>query len=91
MQYYRSLSDDDLTILLKSGSESAFEALYHRYWKELLFVAAHKAPSMEDAEEIVHDIFESLWSRRQSLVIKSTLKMYLATAVKYKIIKLIDK
>ena len=41
-------------------------------------------------EDIVHDIFTSIWIRREELNIQS-LEAYLATAVKYKILEFLNK
>src|SRR5690606_1995728 len=38
-------------------------------------------------EEIVQDIFATLWNRREELTITGELSIYLAVAVKYKVIK----
>nr|WP_250318043.1 RNA polymerase sigma-70 factor [Pedobacter sp. B4-66] len=66
-------------------------ALYLRYWDKLLSVACHRLDDPEGAEEVVQDIFFALWQRRASLDIKYSLSTYLAVAVKYRIINLMDK
>ncbi|WP_028296524.1 RNA polymerase sigma-70 factor [Olivibacter sitiensis] len=91
MQQYKGLSDDELIALVKSSDDLAFEEIYNRYWKRMLSVAANKVERIEDAEEIVQDIFVSLWNRREAIEIKSSLDHYLAVAVKYKVIKALDK
>ncbi|GAA4780098.1 RNA polymerase sigma-70 factor [Olivibacter ginsenosidimutans] len=91
MQYLNDLSDDELFVLLKEGSAPAFEMLYRRYWKEMLVVASYRVPRIADAEEIVQDIFVSLWDRRRDLSIQCSIRTYLASAIKYQVIKLIDK
>jgi RNA polymerase sigma-70 factor (family 1) len=86
MSNYSKLTDQDLTGLLVSGDESAFTEIYTRYWKRLFTLAANKIHDLEEAEEIVQDIFISLWSRRKLLNVTASLHAYLATAVKYRVI-----
>ena len=90
MQVYQTYSDEQLLALLKNGDQPAFEQIYSRYWKKLFTLAYHKLQSKQDAEDIVHDIFASLWMRRSELNIQ-TLEAYLAVAVKYKILEYFDK
>ena len=82
------LSDEDLLDLVRSGNDAAFSEIYSRYWKKLLTVAINKSDgNIEEAEEIVQDLFVSLWRRRGELQISTTLASYLAAAVKYRVIK----
>ena len=46
---------------------------------------------LDEAEEIVQDIFVSLWKRRNDLGEINTLSSYLAVSVKYRVIKMLDK
>src|SRR5690606_33411356 len=84
---YAFLSDVELIALLKSNDQKAFEEIYHRYWKKIFAVASNKLDSLHDAEEIVQDIFTSLWNRRISIEITSSLSAYLAVSVNYRVIK----
>lgn len=82
------LSDEELFLLIRSGEEAAFSEIYNRYWKKLLTVAINKTDgNVEEAEEIVQDIFVSLWKRRDQLELSSNLGNYLAASVKYRVIK----
>ena len=82
-----SHSDEELILLIQQDDNIAFEALYERYWKKLYYQAARKTDSLEDAQEIVQNIFTSIWLRRQQLHIESNVSSYLAVAVKYKVFK----
>lgn len=91
MANYIDASDEELLILLKGDDAAAFTAIYNRYWKKLFVVASHRLQRLEEAEEVVQDIFTSLWKRRRSLTITSDLAKYLAVSVKYRVIKTLDK
>lgn len=84
-------SDFDLLQQLKNDDEHAFTLIYNRYWKQIFSLAYYKLKSLEDAEEIVQDIFYSLWTRRKAIEITGELKNYLAVSTKYRIIKAIAK
>lgn len=85
------LDDKALIDRMVMGDERAFTELYTRYWKALLSVATNKLGDISEAEEIVQDIFVSLWNRREALYITSTLNNYLAVSVKYRVIKALAK
>lgn len=91
MHNYDTLDDWELTDLLKSSNRYAFTEIYNRYWKRLFAIAANKINDLDEAEEIVQDIFVSLWNRRESLCITSTLGSYLAVSIKYRVIKTFEK
>lgn len=84
-------TDNELLALLTTGDESSFEALYQRYWKKMFIIASNRLDYPEDAEEIVQDIFVSLWHRRATLKHDLNLAVYLAVSVKYRVIKALGK
>jgi len=88
---YNILDDKALTVLLQNGDEHAFTEIYNRYWDKLFAIAANKLKDLDEAEEIVQDIFVSLWKRREELGAIDTLSPYLAVSVKYRVIKYLDK
>ena len=91
MSHYVSYSDFELLDLIRSGDKIAFSEIYNRYWKKVFTVASNKIGQLEEAEEIVQDIFISLWNRRESITITTSLNAYLAVSVKYRVIKILAK
>jgi RNA polymerase sigma-70 factor (family 1) len=91
MHNYDTLDDWELIDLLTSNDRGAFTEIYNRYWKKLFAIAANKINDLDEAEEIVQDIFVSLWNRRENLYITSNLGSYLAVSVKYRVIKALEK
>ncbi len=81
---YERFSDEELLSSLIEGNQKAFEAIYSRYWYRLFGVAFHEIGTKEEAEEILHDVFESLWCRREEASIRN-LSAYLVVAVKHRI------
>ncbi|ASU34467.1 RNA polymerase sigma-70 factor [Mucilaginibacter xinganensis] len=88
---YTILNDKELSGLLGEGDEHAFTEIYNRYWSKLFAIATNKLRELDEAEEIVQDIFISLWKRRDELSVIDTLSSYLAVSVKYRVIKTLDK
>ncbi|HLT06776.1 MAG TPA: RNA polymerase sigma-70 factor [Cyclobacteriaceae bacterium] len=79
-------SDEQLLQFVKSDDERAFDVLFNRYWR-ILFEAAYKRIKRpEVAEELVQDVFTSLWCNRRKLEIHQSFEAYIRTAIKYKVI-----
>lgn len=85
---YALLSDVLLVKLLQTGDQGAFREIYRKYWHLLYGIAYRKLQSLENAEEIVQDIFVDIWERRAGLQVDD-LKKYLIGAVKYRILNTI--
>lgn len=86
MRVFKSLSDSELLIQLRNGREAALAEIYKRYWDKLYIVAYNRLKDAYEAEEVVQDVFFSLWKRRTDLQIQYTLNTYLSVAVKYQVI-----
>jgi len=78
--------DQQLLLLLKDSNDAAFTEIYRRYWDRLYVVAMHRLGDMEEARELVQDIFFNLWKKRNSLQLNYSLNTYLSVAVKYEVI-----
>ncbi len=90
MKRYQALSDDQLLNLLRQDDGLALSELYCRYWDKLLSVAFHRLQDPDLAKEAVQDVFFSLWKRRETIELKFSLGTYLAVAIKYRIINVMD-
>jgi len=78
-------NDNELVTKIAKGDHSAFKEIYTRYFKELYRYCTNSIGAREDCEEIIQDVFISLWERRAELEIDS-LKAYLFSSIKYKVI-----
>ncbi|MFT3846546.1 MAG: RNA polymerase sigma-70 factor [Lacibacter sp.] len=90
MKEYQSYNNQVLLGLLAESNEQAFTELYNRYWQKLFAIAYNRLREVQVAEDIVHDVFASLWAGREKNEIKS-LENYLATAVKYMVLSKIKE
>ena len=82
---FEGYTDDALIQLLVEDDLGAFEETYNRYWKRLYSMAYKRIRIREASEELVQDIFTSLWVNRKKVTVQS-LSYYLLTAMKYKVI-----
>src|SRR5688572_30049488 len=80
-----SYTDELLIELLKGDDMSAFEEIYHRYWPRLYSMGYKRIKVREATEELVQDIFSTLWLNRHTTLIQS-LSSYLFSSMKYKVI-----
>lgn len=63
----------------------AYECIYNEYWSKLYAYVYNRLKSKEITEEIIQEVFFSLWTRRADLQLTHSLSAYLFTAVKYQI------
>ena len=88
MNEFEKFTDDQLAHLLQSGNEVAYCAVYNRYWKSLFQSAFKVLQEKEAAEDVVQEVFVSLWKRRQVQAIE-VLPAYLHQAVRFQVLKAI--
>jgi RNA polymerase sigma-70 factor (ECF subfamily) len=83
-----NFSDDDLVKLLRFDDEAAFTEIYNRHWRKLFYTAYNITRIESSAQDIVQDIFLSLWNRRHEVEIVC-LNAYLHQAARYAVLKLV--
>lgn len=82
MKDYSKYQADELVPLIATGNSDAFTELYERYWGKLFGIAYNRLKDMGKAEDVVHEVFASLWKNRKGLKI-GAIENYLAVATKY--------
>lgn len=88
---YEPHTDQYLLQQLTHNDQAAFTAIYQRYWKALFREAMNVLRSQKEAEDCVQELFVSLWRRRESLAVTTSLGAYLHTAMRYQCIDIIEK
>ncbi len=81
-----NLSDLELWNKVVSDDADAFASLYDRHWSTLFKTAGYYTQDQNLAEEIVHDIFVTLWQRRKYLRINN-FRNYVFIATRYHVIR----
>lgn len=87
---YQSYSESELLHLITNDDAFSFTELYNRFWKTLFAIAYNRLKDTQAAEDIVHDVFASLWNNRKKIEVIS-LENYLAAATKYMVLAHIKK
>jgi RNA polymerase sigma-70 factor, ECF subfamily len=80
------LLDSELISGLQTGQKDKFDQIYKQYWAELYAFARKRVNSQEDAKDILQDLFVVIWTKRESLNITTSIKSYLYTALRHRII-----
>jgi len=81
-----SLVEKVLISKLKTGDTSAFSDIFLAYYKDLVIFATRFTHDLNNAEEIVQDMFSKLWEEHESVKIDISLKSYLLKLVQNKCI-----
>ena len=72
----------DVLQQLTEGNESAFRQIYDRYWLSIYKTVKRYTKSPEVAEDIVQEIFTTLWNNRSNFKEVINLEYYLITMAK---------
>ena len=62
--------EDDISYLLSQiseGNSSCFEKMYKRYFKKCYSIALYFVQSTSSAEDVLSDVFLTLWHKRENL------------------------
>lgn len=82
------LSDLELLNRIANGEESAFTIMYNRYWQNVYLLAYKHLQSAESAEEVVQEVFMSIWKKRSSAAKVLHLKSYLAGITRFEVYRI---
>lgn len=91
MKKTEEISETLLTIALRDGSVEAFNRVFSIYHRRLYYYVAIVAKNKHDAEEIVHDIFITLWLNRAKLDSSESLQSLLFSIAYHRRINYLKK
>ncbi len=79
------MAPDEVYLLegLREGDPVVFRTLYKLYWEKLYNMVFYYVRNEADAEDILQDVFISLWSRHKHIQIEVALENYLVRSAKY--------
>jgi len=75
------ISDQILLKDLQNGNQSAYELVFKKYYKALALKAYLMLENEMEAEDLVQNLFISMWEKSQFLSVNTALKAYLFKAV----------
>lgn len=76
-----------LLLGISEGNEKAFSELYDIFYPELTRHVLSKVNDQIIAEDILHDLFFSLWKNRESILEIKSVPAYLYSSVRYLILR----
>lgn len=79
--------DQALLKRMRNGDEAAFEQLFRAYYEDLCQFATRYLSSTEEIEDLVQEIFVSVWKRRQALDPQQSIRGYLYSATRNEALK----
>ena len=75
------LTNSDIILAFKQGDQEVFETLFRSYYQSLCRYANGLLNDSDEAEEVVQQMFVTIWEKRSSIEIKISFKSYLYRAV----------
>ncbi len=76
------VEDSAVIARVRRGDAAAFEAIFHAHYDLLMDVAEALVQSPEGAEEIVADVFLSIWAQHERWVVRDSVRAYLLGATR---------
>jgi RNA polymerase sigma-70 factor (ECF subfamily) len=80
----------ELVINLKNGDSQSLELLFRRLYPQLCAFANKYLHDLDEAEEVVQEVFYRIWKNRKNLDEQQSIKAYLFTAVKNNCFSLLE-
>src|SRR5690606_38410312 len=77
------IRSDNLEAMFNARDERAYPSIYNRYWNVLLDAAYKRVRDIQLAEDLVQDVFISLFLKKDTLIIEGTLENYLRAALRF--------
>jgi len=91
MQKIERNSYSELMAEVSKGNQEAFARLYDLFYPALVKHVSSKIGDESDAQDILHDLFLSLWNRREKIGEIQLLPAYLYSSCRYLIINYYKK
>ena len=89
MPIYTTTSDFELLDFMRSGDHGAFEELYDRYKVALYLHAKRMLQDEDETKDVIQEVFTTLWHKKDELFISSSVKSYLYSAVRNKVLNIL--
>lgn len=71
-----NIAEKTLVVLLNSGNAQAFDQLFANYGKRLYYFSLGYLKSKEEAEEVVQEVFLTIWRKREDINPDLSFKAY---------------
>ena len=85
------MSQEELIILIQKGDIKAFDEFYKDNWRPLYHMAYRSTGSVDDAKDLVQNVFISFWNNKENIEVSRFHISYLFTSLKNGITNLYKK
>ena len=85
------VSEEQIWESFRGGDEGAFKVLYETYFDVLYDFGRKFTPDIDDIGTAIQDLFVKLWNNRKRLGSTTSVRNYLFTAYRRKLVRLIGK
>lgn len=82
MRTDEKFNDEELKSLLAKGDTVTFKIIFDRYYSQLVYFASKFTGNVEQAEDIVMDVFSKFWDKRANCTTISKLSSFLFISTK---------
>ncbi len=89
MERYSTYSDLELVAKLRKGDSSAYTEIYNRFKVPLYTFLWNRTNDKELVRDILHDIFLTIWEKREHISYETSLSGYLFATVKNRLLDII--
>lgn len=72
-----SITDEKLIAAIRKGDYASYNKLFVRYYSRLCYYVYRLLTDQEDAEDVVQDLFLTLWNNRSKIEIEENVSAYL--------------
>lgn len=84
-------SEEDIIGALRAGDEICVRMMFDNYYRSLCVYALKYVSTLEDAEDIVQNIFVTFWENKKGSRFEGSLRSYLFGAVAKASLKFLDR
>jgi RNA polymerase sigma-70 factor (ECF subfamily) len=86
-----NLSDQEVLVAFRNGSERAFEEIHNRYFNKLYLHALKMLGDEQAAQDVVQDVFITFWGKQEELNIHKSLAAYLYTSTRNRVLNVMEQ
>ena len=88
---FSSDPDEEVFKSVRDGNAKALQVLMQRYWEPVFHMAMKTLQDTLAAEDVVQEVFITIWEKRSRIDLKYSLKAYLFACARYEIYRQVKR
>lgn len=85
------LRDQQIVEAINKGDQAVFKTIFDHYFQRLYLSSLKLVREQDIAEEIVHDVFVSLWNRAEPITLHTSFEGYIFRSIRNRSINYLNK